>query len=143
MTAPVVFFTSGPVEFDAPLVVGFYDFSDNDPTAWAWDFGDGATATEQSPTHEYARQGRYEVTLVASNVGGSDSLAKAIIVGPQVDTRGHGQPDVVRQERTASVGNVPATSPDFDATLGEEYLMPAQSDEEVQAQIDNVPGKDE
>ena len=30
---------------------------------WLWDFGDGSTSTEQNPTHVYAREGNYTVTL--------------------------------------------------------------------------------
>lgn len=34
---------------------------------FVWDFGDGSTSTEVSPTHTYAIPGDYEVTLTASN----------------------------------------------------------------------------
>ena len=33
---------------------------------WAWDFGDGSTATDQSPNHLYAAPGGYVVTLIAT-----------------------------------------------------------------------------
>jgi len=36
---------------------------DNGVLAWAWDFGDGTTSTEQSPTHTYAAPGEYIVSL--------------------------------------------------------------------------------
>ena len=32
----------------------------------SWDFGDGATSTEQSPSHEYAMVGTYDVQLVVT-----------------------------------------------------------------------------
>lgn len=38
-------------------------------TNWLWDFGDGNTSTQQSPTHTYA-PGTYQVTLTATNAGG-------------------------------------------------------------------------
>ena len=36
-----------------------------------WDFGDGNTSTEASPTHTYASAGEYEVTLIAVTECGS------------------------------------------------------------------------
>ncbi len=36
-------------------------------TSWAWSFGDGATSTEQNPTHTYSSAGKYTVSLVVSN----------------------------------------------------------------------------
>lgn len=39
-------------------------------TAWQWDFGDGQTSTAQHPSHSYQSEGRYTVTLSASNAGG-------------------------------------------------------------------------
>lgn len=36
-------------------------------TSFTWDFGDGNTSTEESPTHVYAEAAEYDVILVASN----------------------------------------------------------------------------
>lgn len=41
-------------------------------TAWRWDFGDGATSTEQNPVHAYEDPGAYTVTLAISSASGSD-----------------------------------------------------------------------
>lgn len=41
---------------------------------WLWLFGDGATSTEQNPTHSYQDTGRFTVTLVVSNNGCRDTL---------------------------------------------------------------------
>jgi PKD repeat protein len=52
------------------LSVDFTDQStDADGTvmSWAWDFGDGGTSTTQSPTHVYAADGAYTVTLTVSD----------------------------------------------------------------------------
>ncbi|WP_277749825.1 PKD domain-containing protein [Methanoculleus taiwanensis] len=56
----------------APLTVGFTDLSTGEPTAWSWEFGDGATSTEQNPVHTYAAAGAYTVSLNATNAAGSD-----------------------------------------------------------------------
>ena len=44
------------------LEVSFTDQSP-DGNSWFWEFGDGATSTEQNPTHSYAVPGSYTVTL--------------------------------------------------------------------------------
>jgi PKD repeat protein len=38
----------------------------------AWDFGDGATSTERNPSHTYAAEGQYSVTLRVSDDDGAD-----------------------------------------------------------------------
>lgn len=64
--------TGGPV----PLTVKFRDLSSSTMSRWLWDFGDGATSTEQNPIHTYEREGVYSVTLVLGG-GHSDSITGA------------------------------------------------------------------
>jgi PKD repeat protein len=83
--APVAAFT-----FEATgLEVAFTDTSTNDPTTWAWDFGDGAgTSDMQNPTYTYAADGTYTVSLTATNAGGSDTTTMDVTVadvGPVLD----------------------------------------------------------
>jgi PKD repeat protein len=70
---PAASFTATPLAGTAPLAVQFTDTSTEDPTAWAWDFGDGETSTQQNPQHTYAEPGTYTVTLTATNAYGSDT----------------------------------------------------------------------
>jgi|GEM_PF-1272708 uncharacterized protein (TIGR02145 family) len=81
--APVAAFTADVTSGTAPLTVQFTDQSTNGPTAWNWAFGDGATSTDQNPSHTYSVAGTYTVTLTATNAGGSDAETKAgyIVVG--------------------------------------------------------------
>jgi PKD repeat protein len=83
---PVADFTYAPAEPRVGDTVTFTDMSSNTPTSWAWDFGDGATSTDQNPTHAYAADGDYTVTLVATNdYGSSDPAAtKTVTVGPMI-----------------------------------------------------------
>jgi PKD repeat protein len=77
---PEADFSASPTSGEQPLKVTFTDSSTNEPTGWTWDFGDGQTSTEQSPTHEYADAGTFTVTLTASNDGGSDDVIKRDLV---------------------------------------------------------------
>ena len=74
--APVAAFSADVTTGQAPLAVHFTDQSTNSPTSWAWTFGDGTTATTQSPSHTYAAAGTYDVTLTATNAGGPGSLTR-------------------------------------------------------------------
>ena len=70
---PWVYFSAKPTYGKAPLKVQFTDKSKYNPTHWEWNFGDGTTSTDQNPPpHVYETPGKYTVTLVAKNAGGSD-----------------------------------------------------------------------
>lgn len=69
-------FTGMPRSGPAPLTVTFTDLSTGNPTQWVWNFGDGATSTEQNPDHTYTAPGTYTVTLTVTNAGGSDPETK-------------------------------------------------------------------
>ncbi len=75
-TPPVADFTVDDATPSNTQVVQFTDLSTGIPTAWAWNFGDGGTATSQNPTHAYGASGVYDVTLVATNAYGSDTITK-------------------------------------------------------------------
>lgn len=74
--------TSSTKFFDQSLV------ENTNIVAWAWDFGDGATSTEQHPEHLFMQTGGYTVKLKAySQFGCVDSTQVELTVsqGPQVD----------------------------------------------------------
>lgn len=48
---------------NSPYSYHFLDLSMGAATGWHWDFGDGATANTQSPTHIYTSLGTYQVCL--------------------------------------------------------------------------------
>jgi PKD repeat protein len=78
--APTASFSAAPTSGTAPLAVQFTDTSSGSPATWAWDFGDGATATTQNPAHTYTAAGTYTVSLTVSNGAGSDTATRAGLI---------------------------------------------------------------
>jgi PKD repeat protein len=76
---PVADFSTSVTNGYAPLTVQFTDSSKN-AAGWNWDFGDGATSTEQSPKHIYSAEGTYNVNLTVSNANGTASKPAIINV---------------------------------------------------------------
>jgi hypothetical protein len=58
----------------------FTDLSTGSPTSYAWNFGDGNTSTVANPSHTYAGTGNYTVTLIVTNVCGSDTTTQLLLV---------------------------------------------------------------
>jgi PKD repeat protein len=75
--APVAAFTF--VTQSAGLV-DFTDASNNNPTDWAWDFGDGNTSIDQNPQHTYSASGMYTVCLTVTNSAGSNTICETVNV---------------------------------------------------------------
>ena len=75
---PTASFTASPTSGDAPLTVTFTDTSADEPTSWAWDFGDGSTSTTRSPTHTFDEPGTYRVVLTVTNSAGTDDTTEQI-----------------------------------------------------------------
>jgi len=98
-SAPIA--NAGPVEENEALLPVNFDATnsyspDEQPLTYLWDFGDGNTSTEVSPTHTYSEVGLYTVTLVV-NDGTYNSLPISFFVNITVptDTDGDDTPDVI------------------------------------------------
>ena len=69
----------GPYAGSEGSVVAFDGSGSSDPEhdaiTYAWDFGDGATATGATPGHAYADNGTYTVTLTVTDVHGAFTSA--------------------------------------------------------------------
>ncbi|MCB9235081.1 MAG: PKD domain-containing protein [Bacteroidia bacterium] len=76
----------------AGFLVSFIDSSSNGAT-WTWNFGDGsATSSQQNPNHTYSNTGMYYVTLIVSNLCGSDTISDSVfagLVGVNENWQGH------------------------------------------------------
>lgn len=73
-TAPPVADFSYSATESCDGIITFTDLSTNGANAWSWNFGDGETSTLQNPTHTYANNGIYTVSLTATNDFGSDDI---------------------------------------------------------------------
>ncbi len=61
---PVAAVGPGTLQFSSTVSGG------SPPYAYRWDFGDGMTSAEASPTHAYASAGTYLITLIVTDSGG-------------------------------------------------------------------------
>jgi PKD repeat protein len=78
MQKPLAEFEADHTVIPTNFIVHFYDKSTNNPSEWAWEFegGSPATATSQNPQSRWGSEGLYYVKLIASNLGGTDTLVK-------------------------------------------------------------------
>jgi PKD repeat protein len=67
-----VSFTQSATNGQVPLTVNFVDtsVSSGTKTAWAWEFGNGATSTTQNPTYIYSTPGTYTPRLTVTDSNG-------------------------------------------------------------------------
>ncbi|MGO4288395.1 PKD domain-containing protein [Chitinophaga sp. RAB17] len=71
---PVVVYT---IEVDGNKVT--FNNTTTGATSWKWDFGDGTTATDQSPVHTYKGKGKYVPTLYATSGDGVTAEGSTVI----------------------------------------------------------------
>lgn len=67
--------------------VAFTDRSTGSQTSWQWNFGDGSGSTTQNPTHAYALQGGYTVSLTVANATSSSTISHAITIAAPTSYR--------------------------------------------------------
>jgi PKD repeat protein len=73
--APAASFTASPTNVCAGQSVAFTNTSTNSPTLYSWSFPGGtpSTSTAANPTVTYATAGTFNVSLTATNSGGSNT----------------------------------------------------------------------
>ncbi|HEU4717631.1 MAG TPA: PKD domain-containing protein, partial [Bacteroidia bacterium] len=83
MDSAMVTVNNGPVasftQSSAGSTVTFSNTSTG-ATSYQWNFGDSQTSTSMSPSHTYAGNGTYTVTLIATNGCGSDTTTMVIVL---------------------------------------------------------------
>lgn len=79
--AQIVSATASNMNPDTRTAVRFTSSARGDaPISYSWNFGDGNTASQASPSHTFAQPGTYTVTLNVSNAAGNDSRSLSINV---------------------------------------------------------------
>ncbi|MBN2413751.1 PKD domain-containing protein [candidate division KSB1 bacterium] len=73
---PVADFDANPKSGKKPLTVQFLDKSEGEITQWDWNFGDGNTSSLQNPVHTFNDIGKYNITLMVTGPGGTNSIKK-------------------------------------------------------------------
>ena len=71
---PTANFIATPRNVCAFIPIQFQDLSTGTVTTWAWDFGDGSESFVQNPIHSYSDTGFFTVTLIAFNMGCTDTI---------------------------------------------------------------------
>lgn len=80
-TAPSAQFTLSYQQLCGPVLVTVANATTGGPTGYSWDFGDGSTSTAAAPpVHTYTAGGVYDVTLVARNAFGADTVRQVVVV---------------------------------------------------------------
>lgn len=105
----------------ASRVVHFFDNSGagSGIASWAWDFGDTNTSSSQNPTHTYAGDGPYTVTLeITSNLANTDDTSQSVITS----ALSFWEWDIdLTQSDSAGVLNIWYDVADFDANEPPDY----------------------
>ena len=67
-------------EFSGSEAAFQFSNTSTEATSFEWDFGDGTTSTVENPNHEFSASGTYEVSLMAFNDCGTDTLTQQVQV---------------------------------------------------------------
>jgi PKD repeat protein len=76
--APKPLFRAYPIKGPPQLKVRFQNFTTGYIARYLWDFGDGGTSLEKSPTHTYVTEGVYTVKLNVVTTTGAQGIATKI-----------------------------------------------------------------
>ena len=123
---PPVAHAGGPYLADGTITFDASASSDpglNTPLSYSWDFGDGSTGDGEKPTHTYAADGSYTVTLVATNTRGASATAVTTVENANIAP-------VVSAGRDAMV------PPDQEYVLNAQFTDPGLADAPWTSTID-------
>ena len=111
--APVAQFDAHYAYTTVPTKVMFVDNSmGSTPMTYLWDFGDGSTSTEITPSHMYTQQGMYTAKLTVTNEFGSSTEIKK-------DYISIGKAPVADFSAVPTSGNVPMAAKFTDGSQGQ------------------------
>jgi len=78
----IIVYGTPTASFDISLDDGSLDcnYTGNLVSNYLWDFGDGNTSNEKSPSHRYSKSGDFNIVLIVSNDCGSDTISRSVNV---------------------------------------------------------------
>jgi PKD repeat protein len=109
---PVADFVWDPTHICTDTVVYFFDTSSSalPILSWSWDFGDSlGYSSLQNPNYTYGVAGTYDVTLSVTNVCGTDTITKSLVVTDCVEQ--DPDYDIYIKDSDLDDGSVPSSSP--------------------------------
>ncbi|MFK5855802.1 MAG: PKD domain-containing protein [Bacteroidota bacterium] len=118
---PTADFDGSPTSGNTPFIVTFTDLSIDSVNTWLWDFGDGGSSTIQHPVYTYVAAGTYDVQLIVTGPGGSDTISKInyiFVTEAEPEANFIGDPTIGEAPLEVSfmdlsIGNIDAWSWDF------------------------------
>jgi PKD repeat protein len=120
---PIADFVADNTDVNIGNIVNFTDLSLENPTSWSWTFAGGTpgTSTLQNPSIQYNTVGTFDVTLVATNAQGSDTMTKvgyiSVSVKPYCTSSGNSQSyEYIAGVAVADLNNASGASPYSDFT---------------------------
>lgn len=97
----------------APLTVAFTDRSEGNPIMWTWRFDDGYIVNQRNPIHNFPTPGIFNVTLTVTDLSGSDSITKTLVVKSPLKAEFFADP---------TTGSAPLTVVLSDTSIGQPTL---------------------
>lgn len=109
--------------------ISFTDLSDDGPSQWLWDFGDGNTSTDQHPVHNYTVNGDYTVTLTVTNLNGNDAITVVDAIHVDLPAAPAGTGETICANETADLSAIGSggTLNWYDAPNAGNYLASGSS----------------
>ncbi len=131
---PVADFFANLTDICPGTTIQFFDNSTASPTSWSWTFPGGTPGNSslENPTVTYNSNGTYNVTLVATNASGSNTITKNgyITVGAS------GTEIVLTDDLSGGLANWTVTNPDG-STTWQAISVPGSTGNNNGAWIDN------
>lgn len=111
LKAPTAYFTANRNKAMVSDTIFFNNISHGDSMTFQWYFGDGATSIEIEPFHVYHKLGSYQVSLIATNRVGKDSITgtDSIHIKYLVDYEGNSYKSVIIGEQEWLAENLRST----------------------------------
>jgi large repetitive protein len=111
-------FTPSSIQSCSPAQINFTNYS-NVQTSISWSFGDGNISSQISPSHIYSIPGNYIVTLIVSDLCGTDTAISNIIINASPNITFSMSSDTICQNETLILQNTTANLANLEWSFGD------------------------